>query len=303
MSVLALAALLTLVQDSRPPVAAAQTPFKIETRLVVLHATVRTERGDLVTGLDRSAFKVYEDGKLQQLSIFRNDDLAVSLGLVIDNSASIATMRPDIEAAAVTCVRESNREDEAFVINFADTPHVDVEFTADLGVLQQGISRPGSTGGTALRDAVNLAATYASEHARHDRRALLIITDGRDNASAVSKKQLVRTLEKQDIAVYAIGLLSAEDPGAARRARSDLDELTAATGGEAYYPQNTENLQSVVVELAHHIRNQYTLGYTPLNIRLDGTYRKIRVEAKGGTERLTVHTRPGYHADSTQPKP
>src|SRR5262245_19770141 len=125
--VLTVAALLAITDGP----AAQQVPFKTETRLVVVHVSVLNAKGDLVTDLTRDAFTVFEDGKPQQLSIFRNDDVPVSLGLVIDNSASIAPMRPEIEAAALAYVRASNKEDETFVVDFTDTPRLDVPFTND----------------------------------------------------------------------------------------------------------------------------------------------------------------------------
>jgi Ca-activated chloride channel homolog len=282
--------------------AAQQAPFKTETRLVVVHVSVRNAQGDLVTNLNRDAFTIFEDGKPQQLSIFRNDDVPVSLGLVIDNSASIAPKRAEIEAAALAYVGASNKEDEAFVVNFTDIARLDVPFTSDLDVLQQGLRRRDAIGGTAMRDAVNLAVTYANDHAKHDRRALLIFTDGRDNASTVARRQLLRAIGRQNIAVYAIGLLSQEDPGAARHAREDLDALVEATGGMAYYPDAAAKIEPIVLDIAHQLRSQYMLGYSPSNTRLDGSYRKIRVEVKG-PQRLTVLTRPGYHADANPIRP
>jgi Ca-activated chloride channel homolog len=296
--VLTVAALLAVAEGP----AARQVPFKSETRLVVVHVSVQNAKGDLVTDLPRDAFTILEDGKPQQLSIFSSDDVPVSLGLVIDNSASIAPMRPEIEAAALAYVRASNKEDEAFVVDFTDTPRLDVPFTNDLDVLQAGLKRRDAIGGTAMRDAVNLAVTYANDHAKHDRRALLIFTDGRDNASAVSRRQLLRAIGRQDIAIYAIGLLSAEDPGAARHAREDLDALVEATGGTAYYPDAMAKIEPLVLEIAHQLRSQYTLGYSPTNTRLDGSYRKIRVDVKAN-QKLTVRTRPGYHADANPVRP
>ena len=119
----------------------AQSPtFKAETRLVVVHATVRNARGELVTTLERDAFTVYENGKRQPISVFRRDDIPVSLGLLIDNSGSMRTLRSKVEAAALALARASNPEDEIFVLNFNDKAHVDVPFTSDVSVLEAGIA-------------------------------------------------------------------------------------------------------------------------------------------------------------------
>src|SRR5260221_3072222 len=139
------------------PVAAiiAQQPaFRAETRLVVIHATVRNPRGELVTNLERRAFTVYENGKRQPITLFRRDDIPVSLGLLIDNSGSMRLLRSKIETAAVALARASNPQDEIFVLNFNDKARIDVPFTSDVGVLEAGIGRVDSIGGTAKWDAV-----------------------------------------------------------------------------------------------------------------------------------------------------
>src|SRR5207302_586002 len=151
-----------------------------ETRLVVLYATVRNERGEVVTNLDRGAFTVLENGRRQPIALFRRDDIPVSLGLLIDNSGSMRRKRERVEAAALALVRASNPQDEVFVMNFADKPHLDVALTTDLRLLEAGIARLDSIGGTAMRDAVDVGGRYLSEHAARDRRVLVIVTDGND---------------------------------------------------------------------------------------------------------------------------
>jgi Ca-activated chloride channel family protein len=269
--------------------------FRAETRLVVLYATVRNSHGELVTNLDRDAFAVYENGKPQTISLFRREDIPVSLGLLIDNSGSMRRLRAKVEAAALACVRASNPQDEVFVLNFADKPHVDVAFTSDLHVLEAGIARLDSIGGTAMRDAIAVGAQYLHEHGRRDRKVLLVITDGNDNASVTSVDQIRTQAEQSETVVYAMGLLNEEDPSKANRARHELDQLTELTGGASYYPAGLEGLEETALGIARQIRNQYTLGYSPSEQSLDGSYRKLHVVAKG-SGRLSVHTRAGYRA-------
>jgi Ca-activated chloride channel family protein len=274
-------------------------PYHLETRLVVLHATVRNDRGELVTGLTRGAFTVFENGTRQPIAQFRNDDVPVSLGLVIDNSGSMRSRRAKVEAAALDFARASNPDDEMFVLNFADKSRIDVPLTSDVRVLERGISRVDSIGGTAMRDAIATAETYIIGHAQRDRKVLVVITDGDDNASSTPLAQIRTATEQHDIAVYAVGLLSQRDPHAGR-ARHDLEQLTRTTGGLAYFPTSVEQTGDVALELARQIRTQYTIGYTPINQSLDGSYRKIRVTAQG-PDRLTVHTRSGYRAVASGP--
>jgi len=265
-----------------------QSAFQSETRLVVLHATVRNGRGELVTNLDKGAFTAYEDGKPQPIMLFSRDDLPVSLGLLIDNSGSMRSVRSNVEAAALAFARASNPQDEMFVLNFADKAHVDVPFTSDVHVLEAGIARVDSIGGTAMHDALNMGEEYV-RHGKQDRKVLLVITDGNDNASQLTLSQV----EQQEIVVYAIGLTG--DAQSTNRMRDDLDRLTERTGGLAYYPTSIDRVGAVALAIARQIRTQYTIAYAPINQAIDGSYRKIRLTVRA-PERLVVRTRAGYRA-------
>jgi len=269
--------------------------FHTEARLVVLHVSVRNGRGEIVTTLDREAFTVYENGRRQPVSVFRRDDVPVSVGLLIDNSGSMRDARPRVEAAALAFANASHPDDELFVVDFADKARVDVPFTGDRAVLERSIARVDAIGGTAMRDAVDVAEGYLHDCGKKDRRALLIITDGNDNASSISLDRIAREAQQRDIAIYAIGVFGREDPAAANRARKALDQLTARSGGLSYYPSTVDQVQSVALEIARQIRHQYTVAYGPLNQRLDGSYRMIQVKVSG-PERYVVRTKAGYWA-------
>jgi Ca-activated chloride channel homolog len=274
--------------------AGVQSPaFRAETRLVVVHATVRNARGELVTALGRGAFTVYEDGRRQPITLFRNDDIPVSLGLLIDNSGSMRTLRSKVEAAALALARASNPEDEIFVLNFNDKARINVPFTSNVDVLETGIARVDSIGGTAMRDAIDVGQTYLAEHGTRDRKVLLVITDGIDNASITTRDRIEQQAEQRDTVIFAVGLFGTEDRG--RQGRHELDRLADRTGGAAFYPAGVDEIGAVALEIARQIRNQYTIAYAPLNQALDGTYRAIRV-AVSGSERLSVRTRAGYRA-------
>jgi Ca-activated chloride channel homolog len=273
--------------------AAGQAPFRVETRLVALSATVTNRRGESVTNLDQGAFTVQENGKRQPITIFRRDDIPISVGLLIDNSGSMRRLRSKVEAAALAFARASNPDDEIFVVNFADKVHLDVPMTSDVRVLEAGIARVDSIGGTSLRDAVDLAERYLDDHARRDRRVLLVITDGKDNASVTSAERIRQQAERSQTTIEAIGLFNERDAGGA--GRRELLDMTERTGGVVYFPASVEQVESVATDLARQIRHQYTIAYAPLNQALDGTYRTIRVTASG-SEHYTVHTRPGYRA-------
>lgn len=277
---------------------ARQPPFRAETRLVVIHATVRNARGELVTNLERGAFTVYENGKRQPITLFRRDDIPVSLGLLIDNSGSMRTLRSKVEAAAVALARASNPQDEIFVLNFNDKARIDVPFTSDLNVLEAGIARVDSIGGTAMRDALDMAQTYLGQHGTRDRKVLVVITDGIDNASVIARDRIEKQAEEHDTVIFAVGLFGTEDR--AKQGRHELDQLAERSGGMAYYPAGIDEIGTVALEVARQIRNQYTIAYAPLNQVLDGTYRAIRVTVSA-REHLSVRTRAGYRATRLPP--
>ena len=272
----------------------AQSPtFKAETRLVVVHATVRNARGELVTTLERDAFTVYENGKPQPITVFRRDDIPVSLGLLIDNSGSMRTLRSKVEAAALALARASNPQDEIFVLNFNDKARIDVPFTSDVRVLEDGVARVDSIGGTAMRDAIDMAQAYLSEKGTRDRKVLLVITDGIDNASMSTRDRIEKQAEQRDTVIFGVGLFG--DDSRVKQGRRELDDLADRTGGVAYYPAGIDQIDGVALEIARQIRSQYTIAYAPLNQSLDGTYRTIRVTVSA-PERLSVRTRAGYRA-------
>ena len=267
--------------------------FHTEARLVVLQISVRNAHGEVVTNLQRDAFSVYENGRLQPVSVFRRDDIPVSVGLLIDNSGSMRPIRGTVETAALAFARASNPDDELFVMNFADKPELDVPFTSDRAVLARGIARADAIGGTAMRDAIQEAERYMREHATRDRQALVIVTDGFDNESTATLDAVTRAAQQRDIVIYAIGLFAHADK--AKPAHVALEHLTERSGGIAYYPESVDRVDEVALDIAHQIRNQYTLGYTPLNQALDGSYRAIQVKV-AGRERLFPRTRAGYVA-------
>ncbi len=273
----------------------AQADFSAEARLVVLHATVVDRQGKLVTDLPRTSFHTYEDKVEQQIKIFKREDVPVSMGIIVDNSSSMKDKRKKVETAAANLVGASNPADEVFVINFNDDVYRDVDFTNDLQKLGQGLARIDSRGGTAMRDAILAGIRYAKARGKHDKKVLVVVTDGDDNMSEVSLEDLVREAQQREILVYTIGLLSEEEHEAAHRARAALDAITKATGGHAWYPKEVGEVGQIALEVARDIRSQYILAYTPKNEKLDGSFRKIQVTVNGPGH-PTARTRTGYWA-------
>jgi VWFA-related protein len=271
-------------------------PFLIrsETRLVVLHMSVLDHAGKLITNLPKDNFKVFENNVEQTVSVFKREDIPVSIGIIVDNSGSMREKRQKVETAVIQLVKASNKLDEVFIVNFNDDAYLDVPFTNDLHKMEEGIARIDSKGGTAMRDAVSMSIDYLKAQGKKDKKVLLIVTDGNDTTSmGITLEKLVEKAHKNaDVLIYAIGILGEEDKREAGKAKRALESLTKASGGFSLYPKDIGEVESMAQQVAHDIRNQYVLAYTPSNQNLDGTFRQIKVTAG----KYTVRTRTGYYA-------
>jgi Ca-activated chloride channel homolog len=273
---------------------------------VVLSATVIDDHAHLITGLNKDDFHVSEDGKPQNITSIQEQDIPVSIGLLIDNSGSMRTKRQAVNEAALDMVRASNPEDETFVVNFADEAYIDQDFTSQINRLRDGLSHIDSKGGTALYDAVIASADYMAKNAKKAKEVLLIITDGEDNASGTNLEETVRRIQDlQGPVVYSIGLLFDDTGGGGReshRARRALQLLSDETGGLAFFPKNLGQVDEIAAEVARDIRNQYTIGYHSSKPASLGGYRVVHVDAKAKAYgKLTVRTRPGYFPHTQAP--
>ena len=271
----------------------------MDVNLVVLHTTVLDDRGRFADGLKQDNFRVLEDKAEQKLAVFKREDVPVSMGLVIDNSGSMRDKRPRVNQAAITLVEASNPQDEAFVVNFNDDFYLDLDkdFTNSIPELKEALERIDSRGSTALYDAIIGSLDHVKKGSR-DKKVLLIVTDGEDNTSHSSLEKTIREIQKTDTVIYTIGLLSEESKKSAKRAKRALEEIAKASGGLAYFPENVEDVHTICEQVAHDIRNQYTLAYYPTNTKRDGTFRAVQVEVipPRGRGRLVARTRNGYYA-------
>ena len=282
------------------PNAGKQDPrIRVDVNLVVLHTTVLDDRGRFADGLKQDNFRVLEDKAEQKLSVFKREDVPVSMGLVIDNSGSMRDKRPRVNAAAITLVEASNPQDEAFVVNFNDDFYLDLDkdFSSSIPELKEALERIDSRGSTALYDAVIGSLDHVKKGSR-DKKVLLVVTDGEDNTSHNSLEKTVREIQKTDTVIYTIGLLSEESKKNAKRARRALEDIAKASGGLAFFPENVDDVHTICEQVAHDIRNQYTLAYYPSNTKRDGTFRTVQVEVipPRGRGKLTARTRNGYYA-------
>jgi len=273
--------------------------FKKEVDEVTLHATVVDDHFRPITGLNKKDFTVFEDGKPQQITYFRNEDIPVALGIVIDNSGSMRDKRPAVNAAAINLVRTSNPQDQVFIVNFNEEYFLDQDYTGSIPKLKDALERIESRGGTALYDAVVASSDHLKKSGALEKKVLLVVTDGEDNASRESLEQALRRLEEQNgPTIYTIGLLGEEHNKRARRA---LREMAEDTGGVAFFPKDLSEVNAITTQIAHDIRNQYTIQYKPTVPQSHGGYRTVKVEAQApGYKKLQVRTRSGYYAGQQQ---
>ena len=296
-----LAAAAVYAQQSKAPASQDDTGavFRSDTRLVVCHTTVIDKNGHLVTDLPQSAFTVYENGVQQPIKSFKREDVPVSMGLIIDNSGSMRDKRARVEAAAATLAKDSNPDDEVFVVNFNDEAFLDnphgKDFTSDIKEIQEALTRIDSRGGTAMRDAIRMSIDHLKEKAHKDKKVLVVVTDGNDNSSVITLENLVKTAQQSEVLIYGVGLLSEEERREAKRAERALTDLAVATGGECFFPKEVSEVERIAHQVARDIRSQYTIVYSPTNAAMDGSFRTIKI-AVNGNGRLTARTRSGYYA-------
>jgi VWFA-related protein len=278
--------------------------FKIsmDVEQVVLSVSVHKRDGDSVPDLEEQDFQIYEDGKLQQINFFSREDIPVTVGLVIDRSRSMRQKWNDVIAAATAFASTSNPQDDMFLVSFNEKPLLglaDEEFIAKPFDLKLALLRHPPDGQTALYDATDLGMKQLAK-GRWDKQALVILSDGGDNASQTTFRQILDTVGRSHVIVYAVGIYDPRnnddpDPGV-------LKKLTRISGGAAFFPNAVERVVEICEQIAHDIRNQYMIGYTPANQKRDGSFRNIRVQAKDPRGHgLQVRTRAGYFAPAGDP--
>ena len=298
-AVLMLPALVSSQQSKPAPVPApppdAHYTIAVSVDEVVLHATVRNRWGTPVASLRQGDFQVFEDGVLQGIKHFSHQDIPVTVGIVIDNSGSMAPKRAEVVAAALAFAASSNPQDQMFLVNFNERVSFglprNVPFTDQPAQLKAAMATVHPGGKTALFDAVATALDHLKTGDR-DKRVLIVVSDGADNASVHTRAEILRQASNSDVIIYGVGIYEPDDPDN-RNPREVLTQLAKASGGAAYFPETLREVTPICEHIAHEIRNQYTITYVPSNQKQDGTFRAVRLQAGGG---MKVTTRPGYVA-------
>jgi Ca-activated chloride channel family protein len=273
----------------------AQTKIAVSANLVLLPVKVTDGRGTFVSHLKMEDFRVFEDGQLQKLTVFEEGDTPVTVGLIVDHSRSMGAKLPDVVAAVTSFAHSSNSQDEMFVVDFNDDVLIELmrgkAFSSDAKELAEALRAVSARGRTALYDAVS-EGLHHLQYGHLEKKALLIISDGGDNASHLKYSQVLAQARQSQALIYSIALVGSdneeENPGLLRRLCKD-------TGGIAYFPRAGESVTDVSTQIARDLREQYTLGYAPQNTKRVDAFRRIEVKVGApGRGRLHVRTREGY---------
>jgi Ca-activated chloride channel family protein len=272
-----------------------QPQFKSESELVVLHVMVTDRSGAYVSGLPASAFRVLDDTTPQTPQFFLNEDAPVTIGLLIDSSGSMRSVRDRVIAAAAEFVTSSNPQDEIFGLVFNDDVQPVLRgqpFTSDADVLRQALTEVfHPEGRTALYDAVARGLTYVAS-GTSERRVLVVLSDGGDNASDANLKDVMTLVQTSNTVIYSVAL---DDPLDVDANPKRLRQLSDASGGESFTPQNVDEVRSAFQKIARDVRHSYTIGYEPANPAPRAGFHKIRIDVKAPDgRRLDVHSRSGY---------
>lgn len=294
--------------QQQPTPAASPTPQGTEvgeqvivnTDLITLTVTVTDTYGRYVSGLDKKAFKVFEDKAEQEIEYFSDDDAPVSVGIIFDISGSMSgdKIRKAREALS-RFIQTSHDSDEYFLIAFNSRAQLLLDKTRDGDAVLNKLTFVDTRSNTALYDACYLGVEKVTRGS-HQKRALLLISDGQDNDSRYTFSEVRRLLKESDVVLYSIGILGGNDPGSSlgMEGQSVLDELSAVSGGKAFFPNTSAEMDELFERIALELRHQYSIGYRPKNFSNDGKWHKLKVKVTPprGLPRLFVRSREGYYA-------
>lgn len=283
-----------------PPESDPTAPVRIKTDLVTLTLTVTDLYGRYVMGLGKKDFTVFDSNKEQEITFFSDTDAPVSIGILFDVSGSMSGEKIQKARKALSrFINTSHPNDEYFLIGFNSRAQLLLDRTRDGEAVLQKLTLVSPQKQTALYDAVYLGLERVTRGS-HQKRALLIISDGQDNSSRYNFGEVRRLMKESDVITYAVGIIDAGDASSAlgMQGQAFLDELTSVTGGKSFYPATDIEMDEIFDRISIELRHQYSIGYTPTDFQPDGKWRKVKVKVKPprGLPRLTVRSREGYYA-------
>ncbi|HZI50688.1 MAG TPA: VWA domain-containing protein [Terriglobia bacterium] len=289
--------------------------LNVNVNLVEVHVSVLDKGGDAVEGLKQENFQVLENNVAQDVTLFKHEDVPVSIGMVIDNSGSMRNKKDKVHSAALSFVKESNPDDQTFIVAFERDAFLQQDFTGSMGDLVDALDNLDPRMETAMYDAIYLSVDHVKK-GRLDKKVLLVISDGEDTASKWGyNKVLEHVKNAKDVVVYAVGILEENDGRSGglfgrspqKKAREGLTEIAELSGGQAFFPKDIDEVAEICRRIARNLRNQYTIGYSPKNDKPDGAWRELTVKQVNFPKNLgkvEVRHRKGYTAPGgSTPKP
>jgi Ca-activated chloride channel homolog len=299
--------------ESKSPQAAPQKQkgftIGVNVDLVVMHTSVYDKNGHFVSGLKKENFKVYEDGIEQAINSFSQEDVPVSMGILVDLSGSMRNKVEEVTKAALAFIRASNPQDQVFLVGFNDQVELLQDYTSDIDEISDALENTVVTGGTALYDAIFLGVQKAHD-GNEPKKAIVVITDGEDRDSYYKLEELVAKVQESDVQIYSIGFLNGvPDKGlfghwsksVPEKAHDALLQISEDTGAKAFFPKSISEIGSIVAEIAHELRSQYSIAYASTNGARDGSWRRVKVSLEPSSLATNNHIRHrrGYYAPKT----
>lgn len=272
--------------------------IRMNVDMVLVPVTVTDPMNRLVTGLEREDFQVFENGGQQQIKTFASEDAPVSIGVVFDLSGSMTNKLIRARESILQFIKTANPLDEFFVVGFNDRPELIEDFTSSVEDIQARLATVRSGHRTALLDAIYFGMVKMKE-ARHERKALLVVSDGGDNRSRYTEGEVRAEVREADVEIYSIGIFDPYAPTPEERTGPALlDEISEETGGRLFRVDDLAEMGDIAEKISTELRNQYVIGYRPKDLTRDGKWRKVKVKINPpqGLPPLTVHARTGYYA-------
>jgi len=272
--------------------------IRMNVDMVLVPVTVTDPLNRLVTGLEKEDFQIFENSSQQQISSFACEDAPVSIGIVFDLSGSMTSKLVRAREAILQFIKTANPQDEFFVIGFNDRPELIEDFTSSVEDIQARLATVHSGHRTALLDAIYYGVAKMSD-AHHQRKALLVVSDGGDNRSRYTEGEVRAQVREADVEIYSIGIFDPYAPTPEERTGPQLlDDISSSTGGRLFRVDDVDEMSDIAEKISTELRNQYVIGYKPKDLSRDGKWRKVRVKVSPppGLPPLTVYARTGYYA-------
>jgi Ca-activated chloride channel homolog len=296
-------------ETASPKAGKKKLTYGVDVDLVMMYTSVFDKSGHFVGGLKKDNFKLYEDGVEQKIDRFSQEDVPISMGILLDLSGSMRGKIDQVNKAALAFIRASNPQDQVFLIGFNDQVELLQDFTSDIDEITDALDNAVVMGGTALYDAIYLGV-QKSHTGNRVKKAIVVITDGEDRDSYYKLDELLAKVQELDVQVFSVGFLNdVPDKGlfgrfsksVPEKAHDALTRIAEETGGKPFFPDKLTDIHTIVAEIAGELRNQYSIGYFSSNIARDGSFRRVKIELLGvNATNNHVRSRRGYFAPKAE---